>query len=141
MPAGDAQRVWFPEMLSELRRVWSVHMSWDDLAALCARVTEMRSEIRRTRGILPPLTRCRACGRASRSDIPGVSVRSALFALASEGLVTDAELRRLDHDWKKHRAALRLDRYGRMAPLAQPARAERCRHPPGRGHKEAPSEP
>ena len=128
MPAGDAQRVWFPEMLSELRRVWWANISWEGLAALCARVTEIRTDIRRSRGILPPLTRCRACGRASRSDIAGVTVRSALFALASEGLVTVAELRRLDHDWKKHRAALRLDRYGRMAPPSQPADPDRCRH-------------
>ena len=93
MPAGDAQRVWFPEMLSELRRVWSANISWEGLAALCARVTEIRTDIRRTRGILPPLTRCRACGRASRSDIPGVSVRSALFAVAREDLVTDGSRR------------------------------------------------
>lgn len=128
MPAGDAQRVWFPEMLSELRRLWSANMSWEDLAALCMRMTEIRREIRRSRGILPPLTRCRACGRASRADIAGVSVRSALFALASERLVTDAEFHRLDQDWKKQRAARRLDPYGRTAPPSQPAHAESCRH-------------
>lgn len=128
MPAGDAQRVWFPEMLSELRRVWSANMSRAELAALCARVTEMRMEIRRSRGILPPLTRCPACGSTSRADIAGVSVRSALFALASEGLVTEAELRRLDRDWKKHRAALRLDRFGRIAAPSQPTHPEHCRH-------------
>jgi hypothetical protein len=129
MPAGDAQRVWFPEMLSELHRAWSAGMSWEDLGALCARVTEMRREIRRSRGILPPLTRCPACGRASRADIAGVSVRSALFALAGEGLVTEAEFRRLDRDWMKHRATLRLDPYGRTNPPSQPADPERCRHP------------
>lgn len=126
MPAGDAQRVWFPAMLSELHRARAANMSWEDLAALCARVTEMRTEIRRSRGILPPLTRCPACGHASRSDIAGVSVRSALFALASEGLVTDAEFRRRDRDWKKHRASLRLDPYGRTAP--PPPDPEHCRH-------------
>ena len=37
MPAGDAQRVWFPAMIEELKTSWSETMSWNELADLCAR--------------------------------------------------------------------------------------------------------
>ena len=35
MPAGGAQRIWFPEMLSELKRIWSSALTWEELADFC----------------------------------------------------------------------------------------------------------
>lgn len=113
MAAGDAQRVWFPEMLDDLRATWSASMTWDELAGFCQRTTEKRRAIREARGILPPRMRCPRCGAVSRSDIRGVSVRSALFALRKLGAVTEAEFKDLDRSWKKHRARHALDPYGR----------------------------
>jgi hypothetical protein len=122
MASGDAQRVWFPEMLDDLRAAWSSSVTWDEFAGFCQRMTEKRRAIREARGIRPPLTRCRRCGSVSRSDIPGVSVRSALFALKKVGIVTEAEFKDLDRRWKKHRAAAGVDAYGR--PVAPPAGAD-----------------
>ena len=113
MPSGDAQRLWFPEMLEELRSTWSGAMTWEELADFCGRMTEKRKEIRRTRDIQPPRTRCVKCGRVSSSDISGVSIRSALFALKNNGVVTDAEFKDLDRSWKRHKARHSLDPYGR----------------------------
>lgn len=48
--------------------------------------------------------------------------------LASEGVVTDAEFRRLDQDWKKRRAALRLDCFGRIAHPSEPSNPRCCGH-------------
>jgi hypothetical protein len=87
MPAGDAQRVWFPEMLEELKVAWSNSMPWDELADFCARMTELRRQLRSERGIQAPRTRCSKCGKVSRSDISGVSIRSALFALRNSGVI------------------------------------------------------
>ena len=112
MPSGDAQRVWFPEMLEELRTSWSRTMSWDELADFCARMTEMRKQIREARGIRPPKTRCPKCGKVSRSDISGVSIRSALFALRSKGVITDDEFKELDKSWMKYRKKNGLDPHG-----------------------------
>ena len=112
MPSGDAQRVWFPEMLEELRTSWSRTMSWDELADFCARMTEMRKQIREARGIRPPKTRCPKCGKVSRSDISGVSIRSALFALRSKGVITDDEFKELDKSWMKYRKKNGLDAHG-----------------------------
>ncbi len=40
MPAGDAQRVWFPEMLDDLRSFWFKKIAWETLADFCERMTE-----------------------------------------------------------------------------------------------------
>jgi len=123
MPAGDAQRVWFPEMLDDLRSFWSKEAAWEKLADFCERMTEKRKEIRLTRGIQPPRraslqqgVRCPRCGQtsgANRADPLGVSIRSALFALKNNGVITGAEFKELDRSWMKHRAKHDLDPYGR----------------------------
>lgn len=128
MPAGDAQRVWFPEMLDQLRSRWSRKMSWPQLAEFCAEMTELRREIRRTRGIVPPRTRCPHCGQVSRSDVKGVSIRSALYALKNGGVIAEDELKQLDKSWTRHRAAHGLDAYGdvtKPSPVAGKG-AHRC---------------
>ena len=112
MPAGDAQRVWFPEMLKEIESSWSKTMTWMELADFCARMTEKRKDIRRMRGIQPPKSRCPRCGKVSSSDILGISIRSALFALKNNGVITEAEFKELDNSWMKHRAKHDLDPYG-----------------------------
>lgn len=119
MPSGDAQRVWFPEMIEELKTAWSSSMTWGELADFCERMTEKRRAIREARGILPPRTRCPRCGAVSRSDIRGVSVRSALFALMKIGAIAQAEFKDLDRSWKKHRTKQALDPYGRKVETCQ----------------------
>lgn len=112
---GDAQRVWFPEMLEELKTSWSETMSWDELADFCARMTEFRKQIREERGIQPPKTRCPKCGQVSQSDISGVSIRSALFALRNNGIISDDEFKKLDKSWMKHKKKNGLDPHGQKA--------------------------
>jgi len=46
MARGDYRRVWFPEMIEELRGRWTADMSWADLAVFCTRMTTQRDEIR-----------------------------------------------------------------------------------------------
>lgn len=50
MPAGDAQRSWFPEMVVVLRREWDRSMSMDDMIELRNRLNEVLQSIRSTRG-------------------------------------------------------------------------------------------
>ncbi len=115
MPSGDAQRVWFPEMIEELTRAWSASMTWEELAELCRRMTEKRRTIRQSRGIVAPRTRCPKCGAISRGEIIGVSVRSALFMLKKLGIVSEDECKALERSWKKHRDATGVDAYGRSS--------------------------
>ena len=90
-------------------------MTWEELADFCGRMTEKRQEIRRARDIQPPRIRCPECGQVSRSEISGVSIRSALFALRNHGVVTEAEFKELDRNWMRHKAKHDLDPYGRKA--------------------------
>lgn len=112
MASGDAQRVWFPEMLEDLESTWTPSMTWEELADFCRLMTEKRKDILESRGIQPPQTRCPKCGSVSRADISGVSIRSALFALKKSGIVSEADFKKLDRSWKKHKAENHLDAYG-----------------------------
>lgn len=125
MAAGDAQRVWFQEMVEELRQRWSPSLTWDEVVGLCGQAMVSRARIRQERGIFPPRTRCPHCGRVSQAEIPGISVRSLLFALRNDGQIDESELARLDRSWKKHRAANGLDAYGRPR-RERPAVARPC---------------
>ena len=135
MPAGDAQRVWFPEMFAELKTSWSGTMPWEEFTDFCARMTEKRKQIRQERGIQPPKTRCPICGKASRSDISGVSIRSALFALKNNGVITDAEFQELDKSWTKHKKKNGLDAHGRkVAPKSTEKHVAKNTCGDGHGH-------
>jgi len=128
MAAGDAQRVWFPEMLDELRSTWSRAMTWEELADFCGRMTEKRKEIRRMRDIQPPRRRCSKCKQVSKADISSVSIRSALFALKNNGIVTDAEFKEPDKSWTSHKTKHDLDPYGRKVetPRGEADSADLC---------------
>jgi len=113
MPAGDAQRVWFPEMLDDLRSFWTKETAWERLANFCERMTEKRKRIRLKRGIQPPMMWCPKCGKRTRAGVSNVSIRSALFALKKDGLISEAELKELDKSWMKHKKKNGLDASGR----------------------------
>ena len=66
MASGDAQRVWFPEMLNQRRTAWLASMTWDELAAICQRVIVERRVPRASRSIEPHTTRCSRCGAVSK---------------------------------------------------------------------------
>ena len=120
MPSGDTLRVWFPEMLEILTAAWSPSTAWDELADLCSRLTELRNSLRHSRGLAGPLMKCPTCGCVSRAVLKDVSVSSALFALRTARVLSDADFLRLDHEWKKHRAAQGLDAFGRKKAPAAP---------------------
>ena len=101
MPSGDAQRVWFPEMTAELTAWWTPDVSWSDFVAFCYVMTDKRTAIRQALGIKPPMMYCPKCKRHEPSDIPGISIRSALFALKKAGTISDDQFKELDRSWKR----------------------------------------
>jgi hypothetical protein len=110
MPAGDAQRAWFPEMLEDLKSHWSSDMTWEELAVFCRDMTEKRHEIKEARGIKPPRVTCKECG--GQMVLPPVSIRSALFALRKINAIDESEFEKLDRERGKHRKANGLDACG-----------------------------
>jgi hypothetical protein len=113
MAAGDAQRVWYPEMLAELKQYWSAGIPWDEVIAFCERMTVMRKELAMSKDIKPPMITCHKCGTRARAAYPTISVRSLIFALHKIGAVSPEEVKEMDRDWKRHQRKNRLDGYGR----------------------------
>jgi len=111
MPAGDAQRAWFPEMLEELKSYWETDWSWKGFAVFCEAMTEKRKSIKKVKGIGPPGT-CKKCG--SKLELLPVSIRSALFALRKMAVIDEEELKEYGKEWAEYRKAHSLDSYGNM---------------------------
>ncbi len=112
MPSGDAQRAWFPQMLAALEEFWTPEVSWEAFIVFCTRMTAVRSEIRKTKGIRSPMMYCRSCKERHPAKLPDISPRSALFALQKLGMISDAEMKALDRDWARYRREKQLDAYG-----------------------------
>jgi hypothetical protein len=60
--AGDAHRVWFPEMVEHLRLRWRDDLSMEALLGLRDELDDMLGRIRSTRHISNPVFKCPACG-------------------------------------------------------------------------------
>ena len=110
MPAGDAQRAWFPEMLEDLKSRWSSDMTWEELAVFCRDMTQKRQKITEARNIRPPRMSCKNCG--GQMVLLPVSIRSALFALRKINAIDESEFKKLDREWGKHRKANGFDACG-----------------------------
>jgi len=118
MAAGDAQRVWFEEMKQELMAWWRRDVSWEEVIGFCQRMTEMRTAIRAERGIKAPMMYCQQCRKVRPSDIPGISARSAVFALLHTGAIGQEEFAELDRSWKRHQRRHGLSGYGQPKQAA-----------------------
>jgi hypothetical protein len=100
-------------MLEELEWRWSPSLRWEQYSAVCDRMTEMRTQLRREKGVKNPRMFCRHCGEVHEM-VPGpVTIRSVLFALRKRGVLTEEELKRMDVEWRRYRSKHRLDGCGR----------------------------
>ncbi|MDD8019466.1 MAG: hypothetical protein PHP42_13920 [Bacteroidota bacterium] len=110
MASGDAARVWFPEMLDDLKEKWGKSMDWASVISLCNEMTEAREMIRKEKGIKPAKFKCKNC--AGNMVLPPVSVRSLLFALMKVGKIKKETFDKLDKNWKSYQRKNKLDGYG-----------------------------
>ena len=113
MPSGDSTRVWFPEMLDELQKQWSKSLSWEDCGLLCARMTEARTKLKVEKDLRGPMMHCRHCNAVHEMRLAPITIRSLLFALRKQGILTDIELKQLDLAWRRYQAKQRLDGCGK----------------------------
>ena len=61
MATGNSHRSWLPEMLEILKKEWNTSLSWEQFGALCERLTELRTKLRKERGVKGPRMYCRHC--------------------------------------------------------------------------------
>jgi hypothetical protein len=127
MPAGDSQRVWFPEMVARLEREWGEAMSFVALIGLRDGLNSMLQQIRSERHISSPLFTCPKCGRRGPMAVPRVSVRAMILALGRFGIATPAKIKTLEREWAKYRDMHDLDLYGKR--LLESQDAEHCCEP------------
>lgn len=129
MPAGDASRTWFAEMIEALRQQWRPAMAWEDLIALRDRLDAMLDEIRSTRGIRPPTLWCAVCQTRTQQASPSVSVRAMILAVGRFSIGPVTEIESLERRWTKHRKENGLDRNGKPAETARSSNVRRPEHP------------
>lgn len=125
MADGDEQRVWFPEMVDELRDHWRADLSLDALLALRDAMDRMLQQIRAARYIRPPMERCPHCGRIGEGEGLHVTVRAMILAFLRFEIAPAEPVYALEKSWARYRKQNQLDPYGKAMVAAG---AEVCTH-------------
>ena len=112
MAAGDAQKVWFPELIAMVRQAGDPAMSMDALLRLRDRLNTTLQTIRHTRQTLPAMMWCPHCQARHRAAPPTVSVRATILALGRFTRATAVEVQALEKRWNSYRRQHHLDRDG-----------------------------
>lgn len=127
MASGDAQRVWFPEMVAMLRQAADPAMSVGAVLRLRDRLDATLQHIRRTRQSRPAMMWCPHCQAHHRAAPPWVLVRGTLLALGRFAALAPSDVQALEKHWNRYRRQHQLDRYGQGqqedAVAAPPAHA------------------
>ena len=127
MPADDAQRVWFPEMIDDLRAQWREGMPWSALIELRDHLDAMLQQIRAERHIRPPVITCSKCGYVGPSGEPHVTVRAMILSLLRFEIAPAEPVYALEKAWARYRKQNSLDPSGEaIAPAADGAAG--CAH-------------
>jgi hypothetical protein len=134
MASGDAQRVWFPELIAIVRQAGNPAMSMDALLRLRDRLEASLQTLRQTRQILPAMMWCPHCQARHRAAPPSVSVRATILALGRFTQATAAEVQALEKQWNRYRRQHQLNRDG------QPENAVPSPHQRTRVTRRAPQE-
>jgi len=127
MPAGDAQRTWFPEMIEILRARWSVGLAFASLIELRGELDIMLHRIRAERHIRPPVIKCRRCGHVGEAAEPDVTVRAMILAVGRFGMASAEDVKAIETRWAVYRKQNGLDLYGKPTEQAA-AGAAACAH-------------
>ena len=114
MPSGDAQRTWFPEMVTRLRSTWHEGMSMPALISLRDDLDEMLQRIRAARNIRTPIITCRKCGMTGPAAPPHVSVRALILALSRFEIASRDKTRVLEKEWATYQKNRRLTPEGKV---------------------------
>ena len=125
MAAGERSQVWFPEIVALLRRQWRQDLSWRSVVELRDLLQNKLDEIRQSRGILPPVFRCRSCGHVGPAKPPVISVRAMLISVRRFGIDTIEAVANREREWERYRRKKKLDLLGRLLEGGAP---DSCRN-------------
>ena len=116
MPAGERSQIWYPEVVAVLRSKWCPDLSWEAIVDLRDHLQGRLEDLRRRRGILPPMIRCPSCGARGPAASPTISVRAMLLAVGRFGVEPPEVERQRERNWARYRAQHCLDLVGRPGP-------------------------
>ena len=128
MASGDAQRVWFPEMIEALRSEWHHGMSFEATVELRDELDAMLQRIRYERHIRTPVFKCPHCGHVGEGAQPHVSVRAIFLSLLRFGIADAEQIKTLQENWAVYRQQNRLDIFGKSEGHPS-AKMPGCGHP------------
>jgi hypothetical protein len=126
MPAGDASRTWFPEMLETLRVKWRPDLTFRELIALRDEIDGMLHRIRSESQIHAVVT-CRECGHVGPGVEPDVSVRAMILSLDRFRIAPTEQVKSLEKRWAAYRKENGLDLHGKVANAAA-VTTPKCAH-------------
>jgi hypothetical protein len=112
MAAGERSQIWFPEIVAMLRGRWRQDLSWQSVVELRDLLQSKLDEIRQSRGILPPVFRCRSCGHVGPAKPPFISVRAMLISVRRFGIDTIETVENREREWERYRRKNKLDLLG-----------------------------
>jgi hypothetical protein len=127
MAAGDAQRVWFPEMVERLRDQWHPDMPFEAIVSLRDDLDAILQRIRFEGNIGSPIFKCRDCGYVGPGATPHVSVRAMILSLTRFGIAPADQIHALEKRWATYRKQNGLDLYGKHTAL-QTVEDSPCTH-------------
>ena len=127
MAAGDAQRVWFREMVERLHDQWHPDMPFEAIISLCDDLDSTLQRIRSERNIGSPVFRCPHCGHVGPGAPPHVTVRAMILSLERFVIAPADQVRGLEKRWAAYRKQNNLDLYGKQA-ASQHVEDSRCPH-------------
>jgi hypothetical protein len=128
MAAGDAQRVWFPEMIERLRSQWHQRMSFDAIIELPDDLDTTLQRIRSERHIRSPVFRCPRCGHVGQGAEPHVGVHAMILSLTRFDIAPAERTYALEKGWAAYRKQNGLDLYGKSM-TSPPTQVGPCVHP------------
>lgn len=134
MAAGDPQKIWFPEMIEQLRTQWHPDMPFESIMTLRDELDATLQRIRFEGRIRPPVIRCH-CGYIGRPEGSHLSVRALILSLHRFGIAPEPTFA-LEKNWAAHRRENGLDPYGTPV-TSDPAPRNACGHPPPRNQAQS----
>jgi hypothetical protein len=110
----DAQRVWYPDMIEDLRERWREDLTFEELIALRDELDLSLQRIRDAQHIRPSLERCPTCRRMVEGEGVHVTVRAMILALLRHEIAAPEPVYTLEKSWARYRKQKNLDQYGKV---------------------------
>jgi len=127
MAAGDALRVWFPEMVECSCSHWHQGISLDVMVELRDDMDAMSQRIRSERRIRSALIKCSRCAYVGAGTDSHVSLRAMILSLGRFRIASADQTHALEKAWAAKRKDSGLDLYGRRTK-SQNAEVAICAH-------------